>query len=294
MQDDSTVSDLDWDSILDEASQEKEAAEEEPLSAGIALFQELTHNLENESAASSRRQSFIERLQKRSQESSLEGIAGRTGSPAESPGAGAENPDAVPAEEDEVLQDNQSEAMPSDDLADQMPPSISSEGMENETMNSAEEQPNDAGMEFPSIADESGIIDHDVPVEIPADADSVIPASQWISAEADAEPSPEQSTPVPLQDTQQIRLVPPTREDILAQARKMIAAEKIPLALKYLQDLAVEDENLEDIQAVLENACRDYPQDSNLWLALGNIYQRLNQKEKALEVFTRAQKFISL
>jgi len=74
----------------------------------------------------------------------------------------------------------------------------------------------------------------------------------------------------------------------------MIAAEKIPLALKYLQDLAFEDENLEDVQAVLENACRDYPQDSNLWLALGNIYQRLNQKEKALEVFTRAQKYISL
>lgn len=292
-QDESVISDLDWDSILDEAGQEKEAAEEEPLSAGIALFQELTHNLENESTAASKRQSFIERLQKRSQESSLEGIAGQTESPAESPDAAMENHDHIPIEESDVPQDNQPEALPSDDLADQIAPSNSSEGMESETTNSAEEEP-DAGMEFPSIADESGIIDHDVPVEIPADADSAIPASQWISAEADAEPSPEQSTPVPLQDTQQIRLVPPTREDILAQARKMIAAEKIPLALKYLQDLTDDDENLKDIRILLEDACRDYPQDSNLWLALGNIYQRLNQKEKALEVFTRAQKFISL
>jgi cytochrome c-type biogenesis protein CcmH/NrfG len=65
-------------------------------------------------------------------------------------------------------------------------------------------------------------------------------------------------------------------------------------ALRFLRELAEEDDLLADVRDVLEAACRDYPQESNLWLALGNIYQRLNQKEKALEVFTRAQKSISL
>ncbi len=45
---------------------------------------------------------------------------------------------------------------------------------------------------------------------------------------------------------------------------------------------------------LLEEACKNHPQESNLWLALGNIYQRQNMNEKALEVFIQAQKQISL
>ncbi len=117
-------------------------------------------------------------------------------------------------------------------------------------------------------------------------------ASQWVKDvfEPEATAAPE----ISLQDTQQIRVAPLTSGEILRQSRQLIDEGNFAPALRFLRELADEDDHLAEVRDVLEAACRDYPHESNLWLALGNIYQRLNQKEKALEVFTRAQKSISL
>jgi tetratricopeptide (TPR) repeat protein len=64
--------DLDWNAILDEAGQEQESAREQS-SAGIALFEELTRDRDNELLTLNRRQSFIDRLQKRGREPKFEG-----------------------------------------------------------------------------------------------------------------------------------------------------------------------------------------------------------------------------
>jgi cytochrome c-type biogenesis protein CcmH/NrfG len=65
--------------------------------------------------------------------------------------------------------------------------------------------------------------------------------------------------------------------------------------LKKLLKLAEEnDDYTERIKELLESACEAHPQESNLWLALGSIYKRLELDEKALQVFIRAQKQISL
>jgi Tfp pilus assembly protein PilF len=129
-------------------------------------------------------------------------------------------------------------------------------------------------------------------VQIPTDSEEQPVSSQWVSDAFAPESSEEPNRS--LEDTQQIHIQPPHPQEILEQSRKMIEEGNIPFALRYIQDLAADDNNLEGIRDMLEGACQNCPQESNLWLALGNIYQRLNQKEKALEVFTRAQKFISL
>jgi RNase H-fold protein (predicted Holliday junction resolvase) len=65
------TSDLNWESILAEAKEESESQSEQP-SAGLTLFEELSKSREIETPINSRRQYFIERLQKRSHEKDLE------------------------------------------------------------------------------------------------------------------------------------------------------------------------------------------------------------------------------
>ncbi len=287
-------SDLNWESILDEAGKEeiiKEEAIQETAAAGITLFEELTKNLESETPGGSKRQNFIERLQRRSQESSLGQMEAEDSSVI-----------ALPAPISAVEANAQSQPNKEEAAGDvtieapeiETPPEAVEPASENSKDTDEALQEPGIDLEFPSIGDESGIIDHDVPVEIPTESEAGVPASQWVRDAADAEPPADETPRLALQDTQQIRVIPSTPEETLLQSRKMIEAGNTTFALKYLQDLALDEKNLEGIRDMLEGACRDCPQESSLWLALGNIYQRLNQREKALEVLTRAQKHISL
>jgi tetratricopeptide (TPR) repeat protein len=146
---------------------------------------------------------------------------------------------------------------------------------------------------LPDIPEESGIIDHDIPVEIPEELSENPASAQWVQ---DQPPATMENTPKSsLQDTQQIRVIrEETPEDKLEQARKALEGENIQYALNKIQELSADDQYLVQIRDLLEAASEANPDNANLWLTLGNIYQRLDMKEKALEVFIRAQKQISL
>lgn len=328
-----SADDLDWNAILDEAGQEQESAQEQP-SAGITLFEELTRDRDSELSALSRRQNFIERLQKRGREPIFEDAkeAGESSAAIDSPLEAQSLPGELSPESNAQSNLVQGDTAPEDIpqfnapasgaetdficeppldagadagvapgfTADKNEPTGNAESplVDSGAQSGAVEAAEAAGadripdLEFPAAEDEGGLIDHDAPVEISEVENSQPVASQWVKDvfEPDAAAVPE----ISLQDTQQIRIAPLTPGEILRQSRQLIDQGNFAPALRFLRELANEDDLLADVRDVLEAACRDYPQESNLWLALGNIYQRLNQKEKALEVFTRAQKSISL
>ncbi len=146
---------------------------------------------------------------------------------------------------------------------------------------------------LPDIPEESGIIDHDIPVEIPEELAENPASAQWVQDQPAA--AVEEAPKPPLQDTQQIRVIcEETPEEKLEQARKALEGENVLYALMKIRELPDDDRYLAQIKDLLEKASETNPGNANLWLTLGNIYQRLNMKEKALEVFMRAQKQIHL
>ena len=308
-------SDLNWEAILEEAGEEEKEDESAKSAASLALFDELSKNRDIETPLNSRRQSFIERLQQRSQadqvgQPAIEESAVMKGpTPPEQAQVEPEIPAETPAEAEggisSIAEQPQPENEVSSDSGEPIEQTVSAEAAaeadaQPESMPEAGQpeaaHPTDAlaDMDLPGIPDESGIIDHDVPVEIPLSDEAEPSSAQWISDNDILNPGQPAAAQPTLQDTQQIQIALPTPAERLQQARGMIENGSIPFALRYIRDLAEDDHNLESIRELLENACEKSPQESNLWLALGNIYQRLNQKEKALEVFTRAQKNISL
>jgi tetratricopeptide (TPR) repeat protein len=233
-----------------------EAMQDDSTIAEVALSLE-SSEVDQPDPSANRRQAFIERLQKRS--------------------AAQESPELVP---DWVLEESQLNQAESEDnfISIPMDPSVQ------EDINLPDIQ---------DIQEESGIIDHDVPVEIPNEITENAASSQWVQDQpaAAAEDTPKPS----LQDTQQIRINrEETSDEKLEQARKALQGENIQFALKKIQELLGDDTHLSQIKDLLETASKTNPENANLWLTLGNIYQRLDMKEQALDVFIRAQKQISL
>ena len=231
-----------------------ESMQEETPIAAAAVLTEISETEVTDPSAN-RRQAFIEKLQKRSI-------------------AAAENPESVPdwvLEESQMTQvegENDFIALPAD-------PTVFED------------------VNLPDIPEESGIIDHDIPVEIPEELAENPASTQWVQ---DQPAIAVEETPTPsLQDTQQIRVMrEETPQEKLEQARKALEGENVQYALAKIRELPDEDGYLEQVKDLLEKASEANPDNANLWLTLGNIYQRLNMKEKALEVFIRAQKQISL
>ena len=96
---------------------------------------------------------------------------------------------------------------------------------------------------LPDIPEESGIIDHDIPVEIPEELSENPASAQWVQ---DQPPATMENTPKSsLQDTQQIRVIrEETPEDKLEQARKALEGENIQYALNKIQELSADDQYL--------------------------------------------------
>ncbi len=230
-----------------------ESMQEETPAAAAAVLTEISET-EMADPSAGRRQAFIEKLQKRS------------AAPAE--------PENIPDWVLEESQLNQSESS-SDFIA------IPAEPEAFEDVN------------LPDIPEESGIIDHDIPVEIPEELAENPASTQWVQDQpADAG---KEAPSAFLQDTQQIRVHrEETPEEKLEQAKKALGGENVQYALNKIREISDDDRYLEQTKDLLEMACQANPDNANLWLTLGNIYQRLDMKEKALEVFIRAQKQISL
>ena len=242
----------DWDAILDEAVNKANAADNpgNPES-----------NVESNPAGMSKKEVFINKLQKRSamkDEESLQDDTAVSGSEISNEGQTTAG----------KIEETPSPAVTIDDQID-----------------------SDDSPVFPPISDESGLVDHDAPVMNEPEKNKQPIVAAW-AHDIDSEPPAEKA---PLDDTQQIRLLSDAPDEILLQSRKAMEGGNFQFALKGLHKLSEEDDSyLEDIRNILEDACKDHPHESDLWLALGMIYQRLDLNEKALEVFIRAQKQISL
>lgn len=255
--------DLNWSSILNEAI----GADQTGIQVEHVAAMQPAEDSEDSIGSSSKRNLFIERIQSRSVNQ----------------GASFDQPEA----DDDKLSNNASDSLPNN------------EETSSDMKSNTDDQEADMGeevekpIEFPDIQDETGLVDHDAPVNADLNEKDKSIASAWVKAENNSISTEKKEKS--LQDTQEIRISGKSPEEILEQALKSIEGGNYKFALKRINSLAEEDESyLEAIRDLLEKACENHPQESSLWLALGGIYQKLNLNEKALEVFIRAQKQISL
>lgn len=233
-----------WDAILEEAINNANSTKKEEVTTSGSVVEENTF-------ASSKKDAFINRLQKRSMTTvDISPVNQITSDEPEEIASPKTQPE-------EVVQESQAKEIDS-------PP-------------------------FPPVSDESGLVDHDAPVMSALEEKKKPIAAAWVPGV-----ETEQPEKISLDDTQQIRLLSDSPQEILLQTRKAIEGNNFKFALSNLRKLAKDDAYLEEIKSILEEACDNHPHESSLWLALGSIYQRLDLKEKALEVFLRAQKQISL
>ena len=244
-----------WDAILDEAINKVKSDEN-------ATISEL--NPGDSPAITSKKYAFISRLQKKS-------------------GLSEEDLSQDNAVPDFIASRNHN--ISNDEIVEDAPPLVTDD-RSNDFVESVDESESPV---FPPVNDESGQVDHDAPIMTELEKNKKPIAAAWVPG--DESESPEKAS---LDDTQQIRLLDDTPQEILLQSHKAIEGSNYQFALKNLLKLSENEVYLDEIRAILEEACKDHPEESDLWLALGSIYQRLNLKEKALEVFIRAQKQISL
>ena len=273
---------LDWDSILGEVieennyaaiSQETTKETKDEITAETSVEKSQATVVEDESTEKdrlNRRDAFIDRLQKR-----------------------ASMRDKVEADQPEVATATQEES-------NAVPEAVAAGSMEEKPLEAAiveaaadTESAIAEPPDFPEINDESGLADLDAPVMEAIEENKEPIASAWVAVE-EVNSNSEVPMKSSLVDTQQIKVSIETPEEIMLNASKAIEGGNFQYAIKSLLKLAEDDEYLEEIKNILEEACESHSQVSDFWLTLGNIYQRLDLKEKALEVFIRAQKQISL
>ncbi len=97
-----------------------------------------------------------------------------------------------------------------------------------------------------------------------------------------------------LHDTQPINISSMDPELIIQEAEKAINGGNFKYALQLFHPLIEKNLNLEEISRYLENAVEQYPDKTNFLLLLGEVYTRMENREKALEIFQKAQNLISL
>lgn len=260
----SAGSDLNWTSILEDADKDL------PITDTGGVLPDGNDAQEGELEMQNKRMNFIERLQRRSaqqeqipQPDSIEWLnEGDLDAAASKVGYSQSEPDAENLSEAEAL-------LPEEDLINQSELQVD-----------------------PALEEESPIIDQDVPPAFESEAEIKPFSKEWQKID-EALPA-ETGINASLKDTQQINILRESPENMLLQADKAIEGGNYQFALKTLHQLGEDETQLENLRVLLESACEHHPQIASLWLALGELYQRMDMKEKALEVFIRAQRQISL
>ena len=248
---------LDWASILGEVIEKNHY--------DLVPDKNVDVNKETENAVSgNRRDAFIDRIQKRaSQIIAEEAIQAKEGIESSLQKESSDrNNDFIPIESSPDLIPEQSD--PSMEIPD-----------------------------FPAVPDESGLVDMDAPVMELVNENKEPISSAWAPAVEESQLYEDIIKPS-IEDTQQIKVGDDSPDEIMMKASKAIEGGNYQFAIKHFLKLSEDPQYLEEIKNILEDACKTHAQESDLWLTLGNIYQRLDMKEKALEVFIRAQKHISL
>jgi len=96
-----------------------------------------------------------------------------------------------------------------------------------------------------------------------------------------------------LDDTQKIRTHKPAFHELLEEAKKAVGEGNINYAKKIYRNLIDEKENLGLISSNIEDLINQYPEYTDFFFLLGESYLLQKKKEKALQIFQRAQKYIN-
>lgn len=94
-------------------------------------------------------------------------------------------------------------------------------------------------------------------------------------------------------DTQPITTSYRSTEEMIEKALKAIEGENYRYAMDLFHSLAKQESELGNLSANLEVITERYPNKVEFLLLLGEIYIRLDEKQKALETFHKAQQLIS-
>jgi tetratricopeptide (TPR) repeat protein len=155
------------------------------------------------------------------------------------------------------------------------------------------EIPPDELIPFNAEADDNEEPSANLEVEIPesiwVSGEGVEHDVSGISTEALLEEKPEK-----LNDTQPIKIMPMEPELVIQEAEKAVNGGNFQYALKLIKPLIDQDIELDAVCRYLEGAVEMHPEKISYLLLLGEVYTRMSNLEKALEVFRKAQSLISL
>jgi len=96
-----------------------------------------------------------------------------------------------------------------------------------------------------------------------------------------------------LDDTQEIHSEKPAFHELLEEAKRAVRGGNIIYAKKIYRNLIDEKEDLGLISSNIEDLINQYPEYTDFFFLLGETYLLQEKKEKALQIFQRAQKHIN-
>jgi len=137
--------------------------------------------------------------------------------------------------------------------------------------------------------------------EPPAELQVDLTESIWVSDEEEVvemseklDQAAEGEEPERLNDTQPIEISINDPELAIQEAEKAVNGGNFLYALDLLRPLIEQNIGLGVISRHLESTIEQHPDNANYLLLLGEVYTRMENREKALEIFQKAQKLISL
>jgi tetratricopeptide (TPR) repeat protein len=159
--------------------------------------------------------------------------------------------------------------------------------------NELEEQPKPDDS-FAHTFDLDGMTDHDSPINSSIDSSNLKQVSPtWVSQHSDGKTENAQEVIISLDDTQKINVLPEDPEELVALAFNSIDGKKIKFAYQCFYKLIRNNYKLKELAIQLEDICRQYPAEVDLWLILVEVYKKLGLKEKSLETLEKAQNNLS-
>jgi hypothetical protein len=144
-----------------------------------------------------------------------------------------------------------------------------------------------------NVGDE-GVFDINIKPAIIFESNPGYSENTWIKAESEDQDLDSKKSTITIADTQPIDISIESLDNLFMDSIKALQGGNTKYALSLLRNLSTDNNNLKDVALHLEDAVISFPGNLELFLFLGEVYTKLNEKEKALAVFQKAQKLITL
>ena len=135
-----------------------------------------------------------------------------------------------------------------------------------------------------------GMTDHDSPINPSLDSSDLEQGPPtWVNQQTDDKIANIQEVISSLDDTQKIRVFSEDPEELITQAFNNIEGGNIEFAYQCFNKLIRDKYKLNEWSIQLEEICRQYPAEVDLWFVLGEVYKKLGLEEKSLAALEEAQ-----